>query len=190
MKSDVQMRVIHTIPSIVNKLNGPSYSVTRLCEALKSCGCIVTLASLSENKCFHEMDYIKYFSRGSLPARLGSSSELKHWLDREAGVQAIDILHNHSLWMMPNVYPGWVAKKYRLPLITSPRGTLSHRAMNSGLKYLKKILRGLRGGGSFFVWIFNPQIKLKWRGLTRLALMCQEFKLVLPSLTAFWAAAW
>ena len=143
MKSDMQMKVIHTIPSIVNKLNGPSYSVTRLCEALKVQGCNVTLASLSANKDFHETDYIKYFSRGVLPDRLGSSPELKHWLDIEAGNQAIDLLHNHSLWMMPNVYPGWVAKKYHLPLVTSPRGTLSPRAMNSGLKYLKKIFWSL-----------------------------------------------
>jgi len=143
MKSDVQMKVIHTIPSIVNKLNGPSYSVTRLCEALKARGWNVILASLSANKGFHEADYIKYFSRGALPTRLGSSSELKHWLNREAGDQTVDLLHNHSLWMMPNVYPGWVAEKHHLPLVTSPRGTLSPRAMNSGLKYLKKIFWSL-----------------------------------------------
>lgn len=139
MGSKFQMKVTHTIPSIVNKLNGPSYSVTRLCEALKVLGCEVILASLSANKDFHESGFIKYFSRGFLPARLGSSPELRKWLELQARDQAVDLLHNHSLWMMPNVYPGWVAKKHQLPLVTSPRGTLSPRAMNSGLKYLKKV---------------------------------------------------
>lgn len=139
MGSDIQMRVIHTIPSIVDKLNGPSYSVARLCEALNDHGCKVLLASLSANKNFYESDYIKYFSQGALPARLGSSPDLKRWLEHKVGSQSVDLLHNHSLWMMPNVYPGWAANKFSIPLITSPRGTLSPRAMSSGLKYLKKI---------------------------------------------------
>jgi glycosyltransferase involved in cell wall biosynthesis len=143
MKSKLQMKVIHTIPSIVNKLNGPSYSVTRLCESLKAHGCTVILASLSANKDFHEAGYIKYFSRGVLPSRLGSSPDLRDWLDSGARDQAVDLLHNHSLWMMPNVYPGWVAKRHHIPLVTSPRGTLSPRAMNSGLKSLKKIFWSL-----------------------------------------------
>ena len=34
--------------------------------------------------------------------------------------------------MMPNVYPGQVARRYGLPLVVSPRGTLSEWAMHSG----------------------------------------------------------
>jgi glycosyltransferase involved in cell wall biosynthesis len=34
--------------------------------------------------------------------------------------------------MMPNVYPGWVAKKTKVPLIVSPHGTLSEWAMQNG----------------------------------------------------------
>jgi glycosyltransferase involved in cell wall biosynthesis len=34
--------------------------------------------------------------------------------------------------MMPNVYPGVAAKKFGLPLVVSPRGTLSAFAFNSG----------------------------------------------------------
>jgi glycosyltransferase involved in cell wall biosynthesis len=44
----------------------------------------------------------------------------------------IKLIHNHSLWMMPNVYPGRIAKKFGLPLLVSPRGTLSRWAMASG----------------------------------------------------------
>jgi len=42
---------------------------------------------------------------------------------------AVDILHNHSIWMMPNVYPGWVTKGRNVPLVVSPRGTFSKWAM-------------------------------------------------------------
>ena len=139
MRPRLQVKVVHTIPSITNKLNGPSYSVTRLCEALIERGCEVTLASLGTSKQLHESGFFKFFLKSALPARLGSSPELKCWLDHKAGDRAIDLLHNHSLWMMPNIYPGWVAKKHALPLMTSPRGTLSSYAMNSGLRYLKKI---------------------------------------------------
>src|SRR5690606_30834270 len=43
----------------------------------------------------------------------------------------VDVLHNHSLWMMPNVYPGWATKRtLNIPLVVSPRGTLSPWALN------------------------------------------------------------
>jgi glycosyltransferase involved in cell wall biosynthesis len=54
------------------------------------------------------------------------------WLYREAKCRQVKVLHNHSLWMMPNVYPGWVAYRYGVPYIVSPRGTLSTWAMRSG----------------------------------------------------------
>ena len=41
-------------------------------------------------------------------------------------------IHNHRLWMMPNVYPGLVARKHNVPLVISPRGTLSEWAFQHG----------------------------------------------------------
>jgi glycosyltransferase involved in cell wall biosynthesis len=43
------------------------------------------------------------------------------------------LFHNHSLWMMPNVYPGVVARRHAVSYVVSPRGTLSNWAINSGL---------------------------------------------------------
>ena len=40
----------------------------------------------------------------------------------------VDFIHNHSLWMMPNVYAGWVSRHGRGRQMVSPRGTLSARA--------------------------------------------------------------
>jgi len=57
---------------------------------------------------------------------------MARWLDAEAAAGNIDLIHNHSLWMMPNVYPGRVACRRRVPYVVSPRGTLSAAAFRSG----------------------------------------------------------
>lgn len=41
-----------------------------------------------------------------------------------AAAQRADVLHNHSLWMMPNVYAGWAVRGTNARLVLSPRGTL------------------------------------------------------------------
>jgi glycosyltransferase involved in cell wall biosynthesis len=57
---------------------------------------------------------------------------MRRWLYDQASSGNIDIIHNHSLWMMPNVYPGAISKTTGVPLIVAPRGTLSQWAMKSG----------------------------------------------------------
>lgn len=57
---------------------------------------------------------------------------MRCWLAEQASARSLDLIHNHSLWMMPNVYPGRVARKHGIPLVVSPRGTLSEWAMQSG----------------------------------------------------------
>ena len=48
-----------------------------------------------------------------------------------------DLVHNHSLWLLQNLYPSWAANRFSIPIIISPRGTLSSAAMNSGSKFKK-----------------------------------------------------
>ena len=59
--------------------------------------------------------------------RLCLSRALFTSLSRQA--PTVDIFHSHGLWLMPNVYPAWVARTYRRPLIISPRGMLAAAAM-------------------------------------------------------------
>jgi len=56
-----------------------------------------------------------------------------------------DLLHSHGLWAMPNVYPGWVARRASAPLVISPRGTLSPWALNHS-KWRKKLFWALAQG--------------------------------------------
>lgn len=126
------MKIIHIVPSVADEASGPSYSVIRLCEALAELGHDVTLAALDPQPPDDPPACLRTFRAGLGPKRLGRSPAFKKWLLRRALSGSVDILHNHSLWMMPNIYPGEAARKSGVPLVVSPRGTLSEWAMKNG----------------------------------------------------------
>ncbi|MGO9312921.1 MAG: glycosyltransferase [Syntrophobacteraceae bacterium] len=128
------MKLVHVVPSIFEEASGPSYSVVRLCESLITQGLEVTLAALDWGPLPSPPPFLKTFSLGLGPRRLGRSPAMLNWLADHAHSRTIDLIHNHSLWMMPNVYPGRVARKYDVPLVVSPRGTLSKWAFKSGAR--------------------------------------------------------
>ncbi len=130
------MRVIHVVPAITEEASGPSYSVPRLCEALIATGVDTQLVALDWAPIPVSPPYLKTFPLGLGPRRLGASPEMRRWLKAEAASGRVDILHNHGLWMMPNVYPGWVRRGAHCKLLVSPRGTLSDWAM--GLNAFQK----------------------------------------------------
>jgi glycosyltransferase involved in cell wall biosynthesis len=125
-------RAIHVVPSISNEASGPSYSVVRLCQSLIAHGEDITLATLDVPTVTSPPPFLRTFRLGMGPLRLGRSPPMKRWLASRSQSHSVDLLHNHSLWMMPNVYPGLVAKRYGIPLVVSPRGTLSEWAIQSG----------------------------------------------------------
>ena len=67
---------------------------------------------------------------------LRASSALSSALAKEAITS--DVIHNHGLWLMPNVYAGWAASRARTPLIVAPRGMLGHAALS--FSRMKKVL--------------------------------------------------
>jgi glycosyltransferase involved in cell wall biosynthesis len=85
-----------------------------------------------------KMNFLKVFPSGLGPQRLGRSPLMRAWLESEGRNGMLRLIHNHSIWMMPNVYPGWVAKKYKVPYVVSPRGAFSEWAMASGSR-IKRI---------------------------------------------------
>jgi len=132
------MRLIHTIPSIANEASGPSYSVRCLCDSLIEQNIDLVLAALKSPTSVGGLNFLKEFPLGVGPKRLGSSPEMYKWLDLQAREGLVDLLHNHSLWMMPNVYPGQMAKRYGVPYVVSPRGVFTKYAMSIGSK-IKKV---------------------------------------------------
>ncbi len=128
------MRIIHTVPDISNEASGPSYSVARLCATLIEQGQDVTLVALDSAPMASPPAFLKTFQLGFGPRRLGRSPTMKLWLNQKAILHEVDLFHNHSLWMMPNVYPGQVASKYNTPYVVSPRGCFTEYAMTIGSK--------------------------------------------------------
>lgn len=123
-----------TIHSIADEAKGPSYSVRRLYEEMNKQGHHVTLVDADYQEGITLPSFSKSFAPGFGPAKLGRAPQMAKYLQQQAAAGEIKLLHNHGLWMMPNVYPGWVARKYNIPLITSPRGVFAKVAWESGSK--------------------------------------------------------
>src|SRR5512147_597411 len=116
------MRIIQTVASISEEAAGPSYSVVRLCESLIADGEDTTLAVLDWTPMASPPGFVKMFSLGAGPRRLGRSPGMRQWFDEVGRSQSVNLIHNNGLWMMPNVYSGAAAKRFKIPLVISPRG--------------------------------------------------------------------
>ena len=122
------MRVAHVIAGIDDPAAGTTYAVTRLCETLGRRGLDIelhTLAPLS-NESANGYRQIAY-PRSAVPAKLGLSGAMRVGL-REAAA-GVHIIHNHGLWMMPNVYAGAAAQRAGRPFVCSVHGTLAPVAL-------------------------------------------------------------
>ncbi|MFK5979025.1 MAG: glycosyltransferase [Rhizobiaceae bacterium] len=136
----MQISTIHIVPTIHREASGPSYSVRRLCQSLLVEGNPTKLATLEPMPTSSSDDFIKVFPYGIGPKRLGSSPKMKNWLRSETRSGNCEILHNHSLWMLPNVYPAWAIEDTACKLVISPRGTLSAIALKQS-SLLKQLVR-------------------------------------------------
>lgn len=122
--------IVHTLSAIGIEASGPCYTVPRLCEALIAAGVATTLAVLDWVPGVAAPEYVKRFPLGWGPRRLGCSPAMARWLIEQVRGGRVKVIHNHGLWMMPNVYPGWARKAGDVRLVVSPRGTLSEWALN------------------------------------------------------------
>ncbi|WP_299107783.1 glycosyltransferase [uncultured Tenacibaculum sp.] len=137
------MRIIHVVPYIGDKASGPAYSVPALCNALQQSGCDVTLYTLAPLNVSEEnfLFKVKTFKRDKYPSHsFGASKEMFKALLKES--KNVDLIHMHSLWMAQNIYVGKVARKFKIPLVTSPRGTLSKEALKRS-RWKKEIVLAL-----------------------------------------------
>ena len=142
------MRILHTIPHVGRISAGPSLSVLNLCKSLSS-SCKVVLVSTDSRDSVIEYPFIKTFSVTLKLSKLDFSSSMYVWIKQSLKQKDFDIVHNHSLWLMQNLYPSWAAYKFKIPIIISPRGTLAKAALTSGSKF-KKI---------FWILLQRPALK-------------------------------
>lgn len=125
---------IHVLTSIENEASGPTYSVRRLAETQARLRRDVGVYSLAEQASKKTLNGVVYqnFARswGSFPliARLEASHALSIALNAAAKQGAL--LHAHGLWRLPNVYPSRATRRYKNPLVLSPRGMLGLAALD------------------------------------------------------------
>ena len=125
------MKILHSIPSVLRTSAGPSYSVLRLCDHL-SLNNEVSLISSDKVSEEFKHDFIRTFPTNLGLKKLGVSLKMHQWIAHNLNNHNFDIVHSHSLWMMQNIYPSWESKKNGIPVVISPRGTLSMEALKSG----------------------------------------------------------
>jgi glycosyltransferase involved in cell wall biosynthesis len=118
------LRTLHVLPRVIAESSGPSHTVPRLCRALSERGLEVELKVLEPLP-----DRALAFPATAYPTltlpgcyRLGVSPGMARSI-RSAAAR-VDVIHGHSLWMMPNIYPGPAARRAGCKLVISPRGTL------------------------------------------------------------------
>jgi len=129
------MHAVHVIAGLRLTDGGPAYSVPRLCRALAAAGARVDLMTVSEAA---EQDHSdgNYRERrfawdgANIPVvrAVRRSSALAHSLRSE--VHSADVVHDHGLWLLPNVYAGREAGRAGRPLVVAPRGMLSPTALS------------------------------------------------------------
>jgi glycosyltransferase involved in cell wall biosynthesis len=118
------LRAAHVVPAIGHEASGPSYTVPRLCRALVDAGVEIHLHVLARGSAAVAagLDVRQHAEWPGPFRRLCVSPDMHRALIDEAG--RADVIHNHSLWTLPNVYPGLAVRGTSCRLVTSPRGVL------------------------------------------------------------------
>lgn len=126
------LAIIQIIPTISQEASGGTNAILGICKSLIDLHQDITLTTLNWAPLSSTHSFHKQFPVAIGPRRLGRSPAMRRWLINQVKLNNVDLLHNHSLWMMPNVYPGQIAKQYGIPLVVSPHGTMSAWAMKNG----------------------------------------------------------
>jgi glycosyltransferase involved in cell wall biosynthesis len=131
------VRVIHIIAGLDPAHGGPSYTVPRLCAALGEAGAEVELLSVALRDAgasdtsvggYRDRRFPWDYAGVPVLGNLRYSSELVRALRQAAS--GTQLVHNHGLWLLPNVQVGWTAAKLKKPLVVAPRGMLGPAALN------------------------------------------------------------
>ncbi len=126
------LKISHIVTSIESEASGLSYSVPSLAKAQARLGSEVALLSVGPPA--RKTDNGVLFETmprdlSSIPVlqRLYMSSALR----RRVIEPGPDVIHNHGLWMMPNIY-GAVARRKNsdVRFVTAPRGMLSATSLS------------------------------------------------------------
>jgi glycosyltransferase involved in cell wall biosynthesis len=135
------LRVCQVVANINRDVGGPAVTVPRLSEALTREGVACALVTLNYKQLGPQTEGTGYnliSVAGNYFTRLlrGCSPTLNRRIKEESS--KANIIHNHGLWMFPNLYARQSATRGRIPLVTSPRGMLEEWSL--GRSRIKKLM--------------------------------------------------
>ncbi|MBW4561259.1 MAG: glycosyltransferase [Mojavia pulchra JT2-VF2] len=121
-------RVGHVVASINENVGGTAFFVTSLASAINNQGLPSNIFTLDYQEIGKQI-VAENVNIYSYPATFlaknmrGFHPQASHALSQLASAE-FDLIHNHGLWMFPNLYARQAALKNNLPLIISPHGML------------------------------------------------------------------
>jgi glycosyltransferase involved in cell wall biosynthesis len=134
---------------------GPTMSVSKLCEQMVKAGFVIEVFTTTANgpvelsvipnkQTMVDGVAVTYFKRLTKDHSHFSPALLRRlWKD----VKSFDLVHIHAWWNLVSVLSGWIALVRGIPVIVSPRGTLSSYSFTNKNNLPKKIIHGLLGKG-------------------------------------------
>jgi glycosyltransferase involved in cell wall biosynthesis len=135
------MRVLQVVPSVHEPAAGTTTALLGLCATLARRGLDVELHTLAPLPDEAPSGYRAVaHPRWPVVRRLGVSPALGRAV-MDAATRA-DVVHNHGLWMLPNLQAAWAAQHARRPLVCSVHGMLAPWALarSRGRKTLASVL--------------------------------------------------
>jgi glycosyltransferase involved in cell wall biosynthesis len=130
------VHALHIVAGLDAAHGGPSYSIPKLCRSLAEIGADIDLYSVKgrdppfgdEINGSYRVRHFDWNYRGvPILQDLRWSSGLRTAV--LAAATRAEIIHDHGIWLMPNVHAGRAAARSRKPLIVSPRGMLAPAAL-------------------------------------------------------------
>ena len=130
------LRPVHVVAGLDPAHGGPSYSVPRLCEALAAAGAEPVLLSVAAGgdppgdatqRGYPDRRFAPDLTRVPGLRALRGSAAFSAALKQEAA--GADVVHDHGLWLLPNLQAGWAAAASGTVFVVSPRGMLSPAAL-------------------------------------------------------------
>jgi glycosyltransferase involved in cell wall biosynthesis len=116
------------VASVDEEAAGTSYSVMALSSALSRAGLDSAVMAVGRRPPMAGLEvYSQDLRNVPLVKRFMLSQALARAVDTAGANGAV--LHAHGLWLMPNLYPAFTARRYHVPLVYSPHGMLGAEAL-------------------------------------------------------------
>ncbi len=141
------MRVLHVIPAIAPRYGGPSRAVLDMAEALQQQGVDIVVATTdADGRGRLSESYRKYLDRHDvkvncfkrvLSERFKFAPTMSKWLDSH--VSSFDLVHIHAVFNHSSIAAGRACRKYGIPYIVRPLGTLDPWSLDQK-RFFKRVL--------------------------------------------------